>query len=41
MTLSLSLPLYAKLETLNPGGSIKDRSATQMLLSAFYRGEID
>lgn len=33
--------LYAKLEFLNPGGSIKDRPATQMLLEAFKKGKID
>ncbi|MDJ0674316.1 MAG: 2,3-diaminopropionate biosynthesis protein SbnA [Calothrix sp. MO_167.B42] len=33
--------LYGKLEFLNPGGSIKDRPATQMLLEALERGKID
>ncbi|WP_204103600.1 MULTISPECIES: 2,3-diaminopropionate biosynthesis protein SbnA [Spirulina sp. CCY15215] len=33
--------LYAKLEFLNPGGSIKDRPATQMLLEALKKGKID
>lgn len=33
--------LYGKLEFLNPGGSIKDRPATQMLLEALKKGKID
>jgi cysteine synthase A len=32
--------LYAKLESLNPGGSIKDRPAREILLEAMRRGEI-
>lgn len=33
--------LYGKLEFLNPGGSIKDRPATQMLLEALKKEKID
>jgi cysteine synthase A len=33
--------IYAKLEMLNPGGSLKDRSALNIVKSAFLRGEID
>ncbi|NEP15028.1 MAG: 2,3-diaminopropionate biosynthesis protein SbnA [Symploca sp. SIO2C1] len=33
--------LYAKLELLNPGGSIKDRTATKMLLEALKQGQIN
>ncbi|ETW93539.1 MAG: hypothetical protein ETSY1_38740, partial [Candidatus Entotheonella factor] len=33
--------LYAKLELLNPGGSIKDRPAVHMLMEAWRAGEID
>ncbi len=33
--------LYGKLEFLNPGGSIKDRPATHMLLEALKKGKID
>lgn len=33
--------LYAKLEFLNPGGSIKDRPALRMLEDAIDRGQID
>jgi cysteine synthase A len=32
--------LYAKLESLNPGGSIKDRPAREILLEAIRRGEV-
>ncbi len=32
--------LYAKLEMLNPGGSIKDRAALTMLLDGYARGKI-
>lgn len=32
--------LYAKLEMLNPGGSIKDRVALNMLKQAWARGDI-
>lgn len=35
------LSVYAKLEALNPGGSIKDRTAWFMLRRALERGEID
>jgi N-(2-amino-2-carboxyethyl)-L-glutamate synthase len=34
------LELYAKLEALNPGGSIKDRPAREILLEAMQSGEI-
>jgi len=33
--------LFAKLEMLNPGGSIKDRTALQMIRKAMENGEID
>src|SRR5215213_11781400 len=33
--------LYAKLESLNPGGSIKDRPAREILHEAMRRGEVD
>ena len=33
--------IYAKLEGNNPGGSIKDRSALNMIKSALERGEIN
>ena len=33
--------IYAKLEGNNPGGSVKDRAALNMVRSAFERGEID
>lgn len=33
--------LYAKLEMLNPGGSIKDRPALKMLLEAYRNGDIN
>ncbi len=36
-----TLQLYAKLELLNPGGSIKDRPAVKMLMNALNTGEID
>jgi cysteine synthase A len=32
--------VYAKLEFLNPGGSIKDRSALSMLVDAVRSGEL-
>lgn len=38
---SSSLKLYAKLELLNPGGSLKDRPAVNMLMSALEAGDID
>ncbi len=38
---SASFDLYAKLEALNPGGSIKDRTATKMLLEALKQGHIN
>ena len=37
----LPFQLFAKLEALNPGGSIKDRPAREILRSAIHRGEID
>ena len=33
--------LWAKLELLNPGGSVKDRPARQIILDAMERGELD
>ena len=36
-----TLQLYAKLELLNPGGSLKDRPAVNMLKDALQTGEID
>ena len=33
--------IYAKLEGNNPGGSVKDRSALNMIRSALERGEIN
>ena len=36
-----NINLYAKLELLNPGGSIKDRPAVNMLMEAWQQGEID
>jgi len=30
----LASPLYAKVESLNPGGSVKDRAARQIVLAA-------
>jgi len=33
--------IYAKLEGTNPGGSVKDRAALNMIKSAINRGEID
>ena len=38
--LSPHLRLFAKLEMFNPGGSIKDRAALEILCGAFERGEI-
>src|SRR5918912_1089197 len=32
--------VYAKLEALNPGGSVKDRAALNMLLDKIERGEL-
>jgi len=37
----LSPNIYAKAEFFNPGGSIKDRIAKEMILSAMDRGEIE
>lgn len=37
----LSSPIYAKLERCNPTGSIKDRIAKEMILSALKEGKID
>lgn len=36
-----AVKIYAKLEGNNPGGSVKDRAALNMVRSAFERGEID
>ena len=36
----LHFQLFAKLESLNPGGSIKDRPAREILQKAIHRGEI-
>ncbi|HKH43777.1 MAG TPA: 2,3-diaminopropionate biosynthesis protein SbnA [Thermoanaerobaculia bacterium] len=36
----ISFQLYAKLEALNPGGSIKDRPAREILQEALRRGEV-
>lgn len=36
-----TIDLYAKLEYLNPGGSAKDRSGYNMMLSALQNGKID
>jgi len=36
----LHFQLFAKLEALNPGGSIKDRPAREILLQAIQRGEV-
>lgn len=38
---SKTIDLYAKLEYLNPGGSAKDRSGYNMMLSALQTGKID
>lgn len=38
---NLPFQLYAKLEALNPGGSIKDRPAREILREAIQRGEVD
>lgn len=37
----LSSPIYAKLERCNPTGSIKDRIAKEMILTALKEGKID
>jgi 2,3-diaminopropionate biosynthesis protein SbnA len=37
---SVSFELYAKLESLNPGGSIKDRPAVEILMEGLRSGEI-
>lgn len=37
---SANFQLFAKLEMFNPGGSIKDRPALNMLLEAFQKGDI-
>ena len=36
-----NVKIYAKLEGNNPGGSVKDRPALNMIKSALERGEID
>jgi cysteine synthase A len=36
-----SLEIFAKVERFNPGGSIKDRSASSMLLAKIRAGELD
>ena len=37
---SRGVPIYLKLEFMNPGGSVKDRPARQMILDAAERGEL-
>ncbi|RZK04844.1 MAG: pyridoxal-phosphate dependent enzyme, partial [Flavobacterium sp.] len=36
-----NVKIYAKLEGNNPGGSVKDRAALNMIRSAMERGEVD
>ena len=36
-----NVPIYAKLEGQNPGGSVKDRAALNMITQAIERGELD
>lgn len=38
---NLNVKIYAKLEGNNPGGSVKDRAALNMIRSAMERGEVD
>lgn len=40
VTENLKVPIYAKLEYLNPGGSVKDRMAVYILREAEKRGEL-
>ena len=37
---SVQVPIYAKLENLNPGGSIKDRVGLNIIEGAEQRGEL-
>lgn len=37
----VDLPVYAKVERFNPGGSIKDRAATSMVLDQVKSGKLD
>ncbi len=39
--LAPDVEVYAKLEYFNPGGSVKDRAARQILLDALARGDLD
>ena len=41
LNLNPKVSVYAKLEGNNPGGSVKDRAALNMIRSAMERGEID
>ncbi len=41
LNLNPNVKIYAKLEGNNPGGSVKDRAALNMIRSAMERGEID
>ena len=38
--LSPAVEIYAKLEYFNPGGSVKDRSALQMMRNALAAGDL-
>src|SRR6516165_2758294 len=40
LTEGLSAPVYAKVESLNPGGSVKDRVAVAMIAEAERRGAL-
>jgi cystathionine beta-synthase len=40
MTKGMACPLYAKLEFLNPGGSVKDRIGLRMVVEAERRGDL-
>src|SRR5438105_5562114 len=40
VTEGLSVPIYVKVESSNPGGSIKDRVAVAMVAEAERRGEL-
>lgn len=41
LNLNPNVKIYAKLEGNNPGGSVKDRAALNMIRSAMERGEVD